>query len=220
MDARGYDTDVPGNDVNTPIAIARTGPDPLAIADALCDRGACVIDGLFADLAGDLAGEARMLQQRGALQAARIGHGGTHQGNAQVRGDNTLWLDDPACIVGQHLLRRLETLAGELRESLRLPIRSVEAHYAHYPAGASYARHRDRFRDSGSRLVSWVGYLNPGWNAADGGQLCIHFDDGSSGDVIPALGTSACFLSELEHEVLPAQRDRYSIAAWFRRDGA
>jgi len=218
VDTHGYDTGVAKNNVNAPYTIARCGPDPDAIADGLCGTGACIIDGLFADLANDLAAEAVMLQQRGALQAARVGHGSSRHENLQVRGDSTLWLDDPACSAGQLLLQRLETLAEALRESLRLPIRSVEAHYAHYPAGASYARHRDRFRDSGSRLVSWVGYLNADWHIDDGGQLRIHFDDGSSGDVLPALGASACFLSELEHEVLPARRDRYSIAAWFRRD--
>ena len=189
-----------------------------AIADALCNGGACMIDGLFADLAGDLATEARTLQQRDALQSARIGRGASRQGDASVRGDSTLWLDDPACIAGQRLLQRLDSLADGLRESLRLPIRSLEAHYAHYPVGASYARHRDRFRDSGSRLVSWVGYLNRDWLAGDGGALRIHFDDGAHDDVLPMFGTSVCFLSELEHEVLPTRRDRYSIAAWFRRD--
>ncbi|MBW8824251.1 MAG: 2OG-Fe(II) oxygenase [Xanthomonadales bacterium] len=191
---------------------------PDAIADALCSGGACLIDGLFADLADDLAGEAQALRQHEALRSARIGRGAFRHGDASVRGDSTLWLDDPACIAGQRLLQRLDALAGGLRESLRLPIRSVEAHYAHYPVGASYARHRDRFRDAGSRLVSWVGYLNRDWQVADGGQLRIHFDDASHGDVLPAFGTSICFLSELEHEVLPARRDRYSIAAWFRRD--
>ncbi|WP_103075356.1 2OG-Fe(II) oxygenase [Solilutibacter silvestris] len=199
-------------------AIARSGPDSVAIADALCGSGACIIDGLFADLADDLAAESRLLQQRGAMQAARVGRGSSQQENLQLRGDSALWLDDPACIAGRQLLHRLERLAEGLRESLRLPIRSVEAHYAHYPAGASYARHRDRFRDSGSRLLSWVGYLNPDWRVDDGGQLRIHFEDGASGDVLPTLGTSVCFLSELEHEVLPARLDRYSVAAWFRRD--
>ncbi|MBS0201018.1 MAG: 2OG-Fe(II) oxygenase [Proteobacteria bacterium] len=189
-----------------------------AIAGALCNGGACMIDGLFGDLADDLATEAQALQQRDALQSARIGRGASRQGDASVRGDSTLWLDDPACAVGQRLLQRLDSLVDGLRESLRLPIHSVEAHYAHYPVGASYARHRDRFRDSGSRLVSCVGYLNRDWLAGDGGALRIHFDDESHGDVLPLFGTSVCFLSELEHEVLPARRDRYSIAAWFRRD--
>ncbi|MDH5172415.1 MAG: 2OG-Fe(II) oxygenase, partial [Gammaproteobacteria bacterium] len=35
--------------------------------------------------------------------------------------------------------------------------------------------------------------------------------------VTPALGTVAVFLSEdFEHEVLPARRDRFSIAGWYR----
>lgn len=205
-----YDTDVP--------RLPTVNADPDAIADALCNGGACLIDGLFDDLANALVSEALSLQQRDALQSARIGRGTSRHGDTAVRGDSTLWLDDPACIAGQRLLQRLDALAGGLRESLRLPIRSLEAHYARYPVGAGYARHRDRFRDSGSRLVSWVGYLNRDWHAGDGGELRIHFDDGSHGDVLPMFGTSACFLSELEHEVLPARRDRYSIAAWFRRD--
>ena len=35
-------------------------------------------------------------------------------------------------------------------------------------------------------------------------------------DVVPDSG-SIVFLSELEHEVLPATRERFSIAAWMRR---
>ena len=35
--------------------------------------------------------------------------------------------------------------------------------------------------------------------------------------VLPELGTLVIFLSEdIPHEVLPAMRDRYSIAGWFR----
>ena len=192
--------------------------DPASIADALCAHGACRVDGLFDDLAIALADEARALHRHGALQAARIGRGASAGGNPAIRGDSTLWLDDPACVAGPLLLQRLHGLAEGLRPALRLPVRTVEAHYARYPAGAAYARHRDRFRESGSRLVSWVGYLNRDWREEDGGQLRIHFEDGSSRDVLPAFATSVCFLSELEHEVLPAGRERYSIAAWFRRD--
>jgi SM-20-related protein len=35
--------------------------------------------------------------------------------------------------------------------------------------------------------------------------------------VVPLMGTLVTFLSEeFPHEVLPAARDRYSIAGWFR----
>jgi len=39
----------------------------------------------------------------------------------------------------------------------------------------------------------------------------------ASWGVLPQLGTLVVFLSEeFPHEVLAAQRDRYSIAGWFR----
>jgi SM-20-related protein len=64
-----------------------------------------------------------------------------------------------------------------------------------------------------------VVYLNPGWQPVDGGELVIYTDevDQDSIRVTPAFGTLVVFLSEdFPHEVLPAQRDRYSIAGWFR----
>ena len=63
-------------------------------------------------------------------------------------------------------------------------------------------------------MLSWVTYLNDDWHAQDGGALRLHLDAGAI-DVAPC-GGSICFLSELEHEVLTAQRERLSIAAWFR----
>ena len=102
-----------------------------------------------------------------------------------------------------------------MNRRLFLGIDEVEAHYAAYPVGAFYARHRDRFRDSDARVVSVVTYLNPDWSDKDGGALRIVLDDGDI-DIVPDTG-SIVFLSELEHEVLPAARERFSIAAWMRR---
>ena len=64
-----------------------------------------------------------------------------------------------------------------------------------------------------------VVYLNPGWQPTDGGELVIYQDDADQKGirVTPAFATAVVFLSEeFPHEVLPAQRDRYSIAGWFR----
>jgi SM-20-related protein len=85
-----------------------------------------------------------------------------------------------------------------------------------YPIGAGYARHRDRFRDDDARVLSLACYLNPHWDAEDGGALRLHLDAGPV-EILPQAGTGVCFLSELEHEVLPARRERHSIAAWFRQ---
>ena len=69
------------------------------------------------------------------------------------------------------------------------------------------------------RVLSLVTYLNPGWQLADGGELAIYDGQGAQiiHKVMPAYGTVVVFLStEVPHEVLPANRDRYSIAGWFR----
>ena len=68
-------------------------------------------------------------------------------------------------------------------------------------------------------------YLNPNWAPGDGGELTLyHSDQNHHGEqsqsmltVTPSMGTLVAFLSEeFPHEVLPAKRDRYAIAGWFR----
>ena len=115
-------------------------------------------------------------------------------------------------------LARLDTLRRDLNRLLYLGLDDCEAHYAGYPPGGGYARHRDRFRDSDARVVTLVSYLNEDWREDDGGHLRLWLEDGTVTTLLPA-GGSVCFLSELEHEVLPARRERFSIAAWFRRGG-
>ena len=68
-------------------------------------------------------------------------------------------------------------------------------------------------------MLSTVLYLNRSWRAQDGGELLLYPEAGEQPllRLTPALGTLAVFLSEaFPHEVLPAGRDRYSIAGWFR----
>ena len=137
---------------------------------------------------------------------------------SSLRGDATLWLDDPRCgIASKTFLDALDILRKNLNHSLLLGLESVEAHYALYPPGAGYALHRDRFRDDDARVLSLVCYLNADWPDNAGGELRLHLADGHH-DISPQMGTSIIFLSEeIEHEVLPATQTRYSIAAWFRQ---
>ena len=114
----------------------------------------------------------------------------------------------------------MDELRIDLNRALLLGLEDLEAHYALYPAGARYARHRDRFHDDDARVLSSVLYLNPDWRANDGGALRLHLGADAQNphmDIYPTLGTLVLFLSaELEHEVLPASRERLSIAGWFR----
>ena len=69
--------------------------------------------------------------------------------------------------------------------------------------------------------MSAVFYLNPDWQAEQGGALRLYLTDGSTHDVLPEAGTLVVFLSaDLPHEVLPATRERLSLTGWFRRRGA
>ena len=192
-----------------------------AIATALRERGACRLAS-FPDHAATraLGDDLRSLLAAGAMQVASVGHGGDRRLRADIRGDATLWLDDARCggAAGAYLAL-LDTLRLGLNRQLFLGMHEVEAHYACYPPGASYRRHRDRFRDSDARVLSLVTYLNDDWLPEHGGALRLHLPGGSI-DVLPQAGTSVLFLSELEHEVLPATRERLSIAAWLRRRGA
>jgi len=196
-----------------------------ALAQSLRECGACRIEGL-PSMAATIAlrAELRGLQSMSALTPAAIGHRALHAHHAGIRGDSTLWLDDPRCgAASRQLLATLDDLRDDLNRRLFQGLAEVEAHYAIYPRGTGYVRHRDRFRDNdadssaaSSRIVSLVCYLNDDWRGADGGALRLHLDAGVV-DVWPQAGGSICFLSELEHEVLPATRERLSIAAWFRR---
>lgn len=189
-----------------------------ALADALVACGACRLPAFPPPpLALALREDVLRLQRDGALAPASVGRGGTRALRGDVRGDATVWLDDPRCgEAARDFLARLDALRVALNRRLFLGLDEVEAHYAAYPPGAGYARHRDRFRDDDARVLSLVTYLNPAWQPGDGGELRLHGADGTGIDIAPRAG-SVCFLSEREHEVLPARKERFSIAAWMRR---
>jgi len=207
----GYDTGMP--------CLATVGAqDHDAIAAALEATGACVLLDFPHVTAGLLlARDLKRLQAMGALRTAAIGQGRQHQQHSDVRGDSTLWLDDPRCgQVAAHYLQHLHTLRTQLNRRLFLGLDEDEAHYACYPPGTSYQRHRDSFQHSDSRVLSLVSYLNEDWKPEHGGRLRLHLESGPV-EIAPTVGTGICFLSTIEHEVLPATRERLSIAAWMRK---
>ena len=72
-----------------------------------------------------------------------------------------------------------------------------------------------------SAASSSVLYLNEDWDETAGGALRLY--DGMNPiapyrDIAPIAGLLVLFLSaDFDHEVLPATRERLSIAGWFRR---
>ncbi len=185
-------------------------------------RGYSIIeDFLDADVTAALAGECSELHARNQLRPAAVGHGGGRNVDARLRGDHTRWFDPDQLTSAQwDYWKPMDGLRRSLNRQLLLGMEELEAHYALYPAGTHYARHRDRFHDDDARVLSSVLYLNRDWQETDGGALRMHLDAALPDfhlDVYPRDGTLVLFLSaDFEHEVLPASRERLSVAGWFR----
>lgn len=183
----------------------------------LAADGWCVLSGLMSVAqTRALAGECTAMHDAQLLTPARVG---ADRALALVRGDSTYWFANEALSPPQQAFTdRLDLLRIALNRELLLGLVEVEAHYAVYRPGAGYARHLDQQRDSDARVVSAVFYLNEAWQDTDGGALRLHLADGSHRDIYPHAGTLLLFLSaQFEHEVLPATRERMSIACWMRQ---
>jgi SM-20-related protein len=186
-------------------------------ADALAGAGWCVLPDLLSPAQTDaLASECAAMHDARLLLPAGTG---AHRTTSALRGDSTHWFVDGAMSAPQQAFAdRIDALRIALNRELMLGLVDCESHYAVYRPGAGYARHLDRLRHSDARVLSAVFYLNQGWQEADGGALRLYLPDGSSRDIYPHAGTLLLFLSAtFEHEVLPATRDRMSIACWMRQ---
>lgn len=191
------------------------------IVDDLAEQG-WSLQPLFTSqtLTHELAEECRTRAAQGALAPAGIGRGTALAVREGIRGDHIQWLEpgqSPAC---DRYLALLDELRQALNRGLYLGLEDFESHFALFPPGAFYQKHVDRFRDDDRRAVSAVLYLNPDWQAEQGGALRLYLADGTSRDVLPEAGSLLVFLSaDLPHEVLPASRERLSLTGWFRRRG-
>lgn len=149
---------------------------------------------------------------------AGVGRGDDFLKTEFVRTDEICWITGESD-AGRKWIDWASGLQRFLNQRLFLGLFSFESHFAHYPAGAYYKRHLDAFRGEVNRVLSVVTYLNPAWGNTDGGELVLYKDkqDREGLKVVPFYGTVVVFLSEeFPHEVLPANRDRYSVAGWYR----
>lgn len=155
---------------------------------------------------------------------AGIGRAKEHAISDFIRTDEISWItgnSEASCA----WIKWTTSLQNYLNRRLFLGLFSFESHYSHYTAGDFYKKHKDAFKGDENRVLSVVVYLNQNWSAVDGGELVIYENQLSAAPIVdnrvaavtPSLGTIVVFLSkEFPHEVLPAKRDRYSIAGWFR----
>jgi SM-20-related protein len=188
------------------------------IADAIEARGYVVLPAALPEhIADDLVSYLAELDDR-AFHAAAVGRGTDQIRNDFVRRDQISWIDDRAALARswQDWIARLRSY---LNQRLYLGLFSFESHFAVYQPGDFYRKHYDAFRGESNRVLSLVTYLNKGWEPDQGGELVIYSpeDDGELVRVTPNFGTLVLFLSEeFPHAVMAAQRERYSVAGWFR----
>ena len=185
-----------------------------SIADGLAAHGYAVADG-FLSLqevnsileAEGFSNPVGQFRKAGISQERKI--------NATIRGDYIQWLDRRSASDDLMVYwRKLEGMMTHLNRSLFLSLKDCELHKTVYPPGAHYERHLDQFRENDHRRLSVICYLNPDWDEGDGGQLRLFLPEGPL-DIYPLAGRLVCFRSsELEHEVLPASRNRLSLTGW------
>jgi len=196
----------------------------------IANRGwAVVSDFLPSGTIALLRGEAQQFWQAEEFRAAGIGRAGGYAVRADIRSDHIRWLDEQALTPAQKIYwDAVEELRQTLNHELFLSLASFESHLAVYPPGAAYQKHLDRFGDADERTISCTLYLNQGWRAEDGGQLRLYLPEseltaeseltGGYLEVLPVAGMCVLFRSDtFFHEVLPANRIRFSLTGWFRR---
>lgn len=194
-----------------------------AIADALVERGYLVADGLLPPaLLASLSTHFDQLQKN-EFKAAGIGRQMDFQQQESIRSDKICWIE-PTTDVTVNFLHYMESLRVGINRRLYMGLLDYESHFAHYPVGAFYKKHMDAFRANrqqgrSNRVLSTVLYLNQDWQSESGGELVVYAEEGEQviAKISPIAGRLVIFLSEkFPHEVLPATRERKSIAGWFR----
>tara|TARA_R110002124_G_scaffold56872_2_gene160027 strand:- start:2613 stop:3302 length:690 start_codon:yes stop_codon:yes gene_type:complete len=158
------------------------------------------------------------------FKRAGIGRAKEHTINDFIRTDEICWITGNSS-AGCAWIKWTRLLQEYLNKRLFLGLFSFESHFSHYAKGDFYKKHKDAFKGEGNRVLSVVVYLNQNWSRDDGGELVIYDQSLANSAIIehnkitvtPSFGTIVVFLSEeFPHEVLPALRDRYAIAGWFR----
>ncbi len=192
------------------------------LIDGILNEGYGIADGFLS--AGEVNALAQQLRDRraeGQFKAAAIGNQQVTV-EKQIRGDEIHWLDEANATPAEKVyLDRINEFIQYVNRTCYLGLQDAEVHYALYPPGTFYRRHLDRFKTDSRRKLSVICYLNNDWQEEDGGQLAVYLpnDDGTEqvDTVMPVGGRLVCFESDrLEHEVLPANRERLSITGWLR----
>ena len=187
-----------------------------SIADGLAEHGIAVADQFLSQQeVNAILTLDEFKTGQAEFKKAGIGKQQDRHINEAIRGDYIKWLDKDSSPAPVKLyLDRLHKLIEYLNQSLFLSMKDYEVHMTIYPAGSYYKRHLDQFKKDDHRKLSVICYLNNNWSDGNGGQLRVYLPEGKK-DFLPLAGRLICFRSDqIEHEVLPAKRERLSLTGW------
>ncbi|WP_442591332.1 2OG-Fe(II) oxygenase [Pedobacter sp. AW31-3R] len=188
------------------------------LIDSFIDNNVGIAENfLSASLSSHLKDNMDNLFKNDLFLSAGTGNDTTVAHNKSVRSDRIYWLDrkhnDPW---ENDFFDLMDKFVSHLNSTCYTGITGYEFHYALYEKGSFYKKHLDQFRNNESRKYSMITYLNTDWQQEDGGELCVYHKD-SSQHISPLNGKSVFFKSsELEHEVLVANKPRRSITGWLK----
>jgi len=168
----------------------------------------------------------------GALQDGRDGSNTSTYEREEIRGDYIGWFEgneeegwDPETL--PRYMLKVNTLISELKRFLDGPteLPRVEsrsrAMITCYPGnGARYTKHVDNGGAVGNgRRLTALFYLNMEWGEGDGGELGVYRRGGAElmKEIQPIANRLVLFWSDVRvpHEVLPSNKERYTITIWF-----
>lgn len=154
----------------------------------------------------------------GKMKSAGIGQQSTFQNNREIRSDLIYWIEPEAANeTEKEFLGLIQSLMLYLNHTCYTGLNAFEFHYAVYGVGSFYKKHIDQFKSDSGRKYSVVIYLNEHWKDEDGGQLIL-YNEGKEIRINPEAGRIVFFESDkIEHEVLPATRQRMSVTGWLKR---
>lgn len=192
------------------------------IIHLLNQQGWAVSDTVIpSDWREDLLATSQELWERGRFRAGQVGRG-VKVNLPEVRGDWIHWVETGSSEEAHPFFAWMTRFREALNERFGMGLRSQEFHFARYAEGKGYQKHIDQHRGTDYRKVSIVLYLNPEWDAADGGELCLYqpyHPDEEMQRILPLGARLAVFVSGMTpHAVLPCRRPRWSIAGWLRTD--
>lgn len=158
--------------------------------------------------------------KNGGFKKAGIGTAHQFQVNNAIRGDFIHWInlkETEGMLKG--FVDRIYGLLTYINRTCFLGLKDFEMHYAYYPQGAGYKRHLDQLKANDHRRLTFILYLNKGWQIKDGGLLRMYLKNSNNEeipfDIAPLAGRLVVFRSDLiEHEVLACTRPRYSMTGW------